>query len=59
MDNTFTHDLNLSESLIRTALQGELFPSPSANALNFIKNFARNLRVHNEVDTSMQEIILN
>ncbi len=59
MDNTFTPEFNLSESLIRTALKSESFPSPSESALSFIRNFARNLCVHNEVEGSVQEILLN
>lgn len=59
MDNTFTPDFNLTESLIRAALKIEAFPSPSESALGFIKDFARNLRVHNEVNGPAQEMLLN
>lgn len=59
MDKTSTSDFCLSENLIKKALKEEHYPSPSKISLEFIRNFARNLRVQANIDSTANELVLN
>ena len=59
MDKTSTPEFELSESVIKNALKIDFFPQPSVSSLEFIKNFARNFRVHKNIDGDIRELVLN
>lgn len=59
MDDIFTSDLTLTEKVLKLALRGERFPKPSANSMEFIRNFAHNFRICKDVQGGAQELILN
>ena len=59
MDKKSTHELNYRETLISKALCGEKMPKPSEASLAFIRNFARNFRVHKCDNGAVCEFVLN
>ncbi len=59
MDKTSTPDFKIDASVIKQALKKEKFPRPSVSSLEFIKNFARNFRVHGGIDGDIREMVLN
>lgn len=59
MDNKSTSKPKLTDSLIEHALKKEKFPKPSASSLAFIRNFARNFKVHKNFDGDIRELVLN
>lgn len=60
MDKTSTHNPDFFENLLRQALKSEEFPQPKNSSLEFIRNFARNIRIYNKVDDeALQKVILN
>ena len=59
MDKTSTPELMIDGSVIRQALKKEKFPKPRISSLEFLKNFARNFRVHQGIDGEIREMVLN
>ena len=59
MDKTSTPELIIDGSVIKQALKKEKFPKPSISSLEFLKNFARNFRVHPGIDGDIRELVLN
>jgi hypothetical protein len=59
MDKTSTSEFEISGSLIEKALKKEKYPKPSATSLAFLKNFARNFKVHRSVEGDIREMVLN
>ena len=59
MDKNSTPELEITGSLVEQALKRDKYPKPSATSLAFLKNFARNFKVHQSVEGDIRELVLN